>query len=212
MESFLFRILESEAGSFGFIVAIIITIVWVIYHVTKFTTRISTEHGSFCKRMDGLEDNIYKMKEDMVLVKGSVELIQKSLQNNNFIVNSYAQQHSPVRVTKEGHEMIKRTGLDHAIDKSWTNTRAYLNDHLKTKNPYDIQQFIIEQVTIYPEKFIGNEDLDKLKLLAYKEGLPINAYLTVVSILIRDKYFIETGIDVNDVDKFAQESSSARNP
>jgi hypothetical protein len=42
-----------------------------------------------------------------------------------------------------------------------------------------------------------------LKKVAYQEGYTLVIYMTVVSILIRDRYFAEHGIDVGDVDRYA---------
>jgi hypothetical protein len=201
MLDFLREIFKSDAGSFGFVFAIFMVICYAIYYITKFATKINTEHDLFSGRVNKMEDNTDKIKEDIVVIKGTVELIQRSLQNNNIIVNPYAHQHSPIRVTESGDEMVKRAGINRMIDENWANICSYMKEGLTTENPYDIQQFLMEQAVAYPEKFIGKEDLNKLKILAYSEGYPLGAYLTVVAILIRDRYFSENSIDVNEVDK-----------
>jgi hypothetical protein len=198
---FVREIFKSDAGSFGFVFAFLTVTGYAIHYITKFVTKISTEHDLFSKRINKMEDNTDKIKEDIIVIKGSVDLIQRSLQNNNIIVNPYAQQHSPVRVSDEGDKMVKRVGADRMIDENWTNICSYMKEYLKSVNPYDIQQFLMEHAIAYPERFIDGENLDKLKILAYSEGYPLSAYLTVVAILIRDRYFLENNIDINEVDK-----------
>jgi hypothetical protein len=135
------------------------------------------------------------------VIKGSVELIQRSLQNSNIIVNPYAQQRSPLRLTGDGSEMVKSVGIDRMIDENWTNIRSYMKKNLSTDHPYDIQQFLMEQTAAYPGKFINKDDLDRLKNIAYNKGYPLNVYLTVVALLIRDRYFSENNIDIEEIDK-----------
>ncbi|MDR2679589.1 MAG: hypothetical protein LBC47_02125 [Tannerella sp.] len=194
-------IFKSDAGSFGFVFAVLMLIFYAIYYITKFATRIKTEHEEFSKKVDKMEGNTDKIKEDIVIIKGTVALIQRSLQNSNIIVNPYAQQHSPIRITESGHEMIKRVGLNRMIDEKWINICSYIRENLRSENPYDIQQFLMAHTAAYPERFMDKENLDKLKLLAYNEGYPLSAYLTVVAILIRDRFFSENNIDINEVDK-----------
>jgi hypothetical protein len=201
MLDFLREIFKSDAGSFGFVFAIIMVICYAIYYITRFATKINTEHDHFSKRVDKMEGNTDKIKEDIVVIKGTVELIQRSLQNSNMIVNPYASQHSPIRITESGHEMVKRVGVDRMIDENWVNIRSYMKQNMDAGNPYDIQQFLMGRIAAYPEKFISKDDIDKLKNLAYNEGYPLSTYLTVVAILIRDRYFSENNIDIDEVDK-----------
>jgi hypothetical protein len=195
------EIFKSDAGSFGFVFAFSMVVCYTIYYITKFTTRINTEHDTFSKRVNRMEENTDKMKEDIIVIKGSVELIQRSLQNSNIIVNPYTQQHSPLRITGSGNEMVEKVGIRRMIDENWTNICSYIKENLSTENPYDIQQFLMERTVAHPGKFINKDDLDKLKNLAYSEGYPLNVYLTVVALLIRDRYFSENNIDINEVDK-----------
>jgi hypothetical protein len=194
-------IFKSDAGSFGSVFAVLIAIFYAIHYITKFATTINTEHGEFSKRISKMKNNSDKMKEDIIIIKGSVDLIQRSLQNNNIIVNPYAQQHSPVRITSDGYAMIKRVGVDRMIDEKWTTVCSYIRENLTGENPYDIQQFLMEHTAAYPERFMDKENLDRLKLLAYNEGYPLSTCLTVAAILVRDRFFSENNIDVNEADK-----------
>jgi Na+-transporting methylmalonyl-CoA/oxaloacetate decarboxylase gamma subunit len=201
MLDFIREIFKSDAGSFGFVFAILMVVYYIIYYITKFTTKINTEHDTFSKRVNKMEENTDKIKENIIVIKGSVELIQRSLQNSNIIVNPYAQQRSPLRLTEDGGEMVKSVGIDRMIDENWTNIRSYMKKNLSTDNPYDIQQFLMEQTVAYPGKFINKDDLDRLKNIAYNKGYPLNVYLTVVALLIRDRYFSENNIDIEEIDK-----------
>jgi len=56
---------------------------------------------------------------------------------------------------------------------------------------------------LQPNKFFAESDVLLIKELAYKKGLALMTYTNILGVLIRDKYFRQKGIDIDDVDKHA---------
>jgi len=110
---------------------------------------------------------------------------------------------SPMVITEKGYELVNRLGIYEMIALNWNKISDYIDRGVTSFHPYDIDRFIIEHIVVYPLNFIQAAELNKIKLLAYTEGLPLINYLTVIAILIREKYFETKGIDVSDVDKNA---------
>lgn len=77
----------------------------------------------------------------------------------------------------------------------------FIENNAGSKNPYDIQEFLIQQAVVCPEKFLQPEEIDKIKIDAYNTGVNIVPYMRVIAVLARDKYFSEHNILVEDVDK-----------
>lgn len=68
-------------------------------------------------------------------------------------------------------------------------------------NPYDIQQYCIEQAVVFPEKFLLENDLNKIKMDAYNSGNSLTSYMKVVAVLSRDLYFKKYNINLEEVDR-----------
>jgi glutamate synthase (NADPH/NADH) small chain len=65
----------------------------------------------------------------------------------------------------------------------------------------NLEQYIIETAFAEPEKFFTEEDFLKIKSIAFKNGYALMSYTNILGVLIRDKYFEQKGINVEDVDK-----------
>lgn len=93
--------------------------------------------------------------------------------------------------------------LDAKIGKSRTVKYVRFEPYVSWADEYvyDIQEFLIQQAVVYPEKFLQPEEIDKIKLDAYNTGVNIVPYMKVIAILARDRYFSEHNILVEDVDK-----------
>jgi hypothetical protein len=91
-------------------------------------------------------------------------------------------------LTDKGLEKVETLGIYNMIDKKWNDISKLISDNVKSKNPYDVQQFFIEQCLLFPEKFLEADDLDKLKLDAFNEGINIDPYMRIIAILSYEKY------------------------
>lgn len=146
--------------------------------------------------------------QDLSAIKTSISFMQKGidglgelLQKKSIITSGvFTQSHSPISITDEGKAMMARLGVQSMFDNNWSRIRAFIDRENESRNPYDIQQFCIQQAVVFPEKFLTASELDKIKVDAYNTGNPLLSYMRVIAVMARDKYFEENGIDVSEVD------------
>jgi hypothetical protein len=70
-------------------------------------------------------------------------------------------------------------------------------------NPYDIQQLCFDFTIVNADKILTREGYEKLKFKAFNLGIPDVSLLQGISLVIRDKYFEESGINISDIDRYA---------
>ena len=196
------KILESPAGSFSFVFGLLVLAGWIIFYVTKFTTRISVEHGEFNKRMEKTESNINDIRMDIAEMKGSLRFVIDLVGKNDPL----ARKKSPLSLTEDGEKMVEKHGLDIIVDSNWDKINAVLKN-LPTNNPYDIQQFCFEKAfadTTFIKSlvFFSEKDIDKLKIISFKTGLSLFSITRLMGIVIRDRYFAENKINIEEVDVY----------
>jgi hypothetical protein len=121
--------------------------------------------------------------------------------DNKTIIQPYTREMSPMTLTERGIERIRELGIDKMINDKWASISSYIGEKTVSKNPYDIQQACIDEALLNPEKFLTTEEIDQLKLEAYKEGTIIQAYLRIIALFVRDRYFKEQHIALEDIDK-----------
>ena len=109
---------------------------------------------------------------------------------------------SPTTLTELGRRVAEDNRLDGMVDRNWPGIGESLRG-LGTSNPYDIQRFCLEATFTMPEKFFTKDDLDRLKFIAYRDGLPLISVTRVVGLLIQDRYFAENGIGADEPDRHA---------
>ena len=191
------NILESPAGSFGFVFSIMVLAGWIIHYVTKFTAKILTEHGQIDRRMDRVEINIDEIRTDIAEIKGSLRFV---IENDR-----YTRKKSPLSLTDEGRDVATSNNLDVIINDRWDKISETLKG-LKTGNPYDLQEFCIDTAFadttfIKPAQFFSAKEIDKLKIISYRTGIPLLSITRIMGVLIRDRFFSENGIDLGEVDQ-----------
>ncbi|KAA6304278.1 hypothetical protein EZS27_044075 [termite gut metagenome] len=102
----------------------------------------------------------------------SIDTLMQYLQkNNNIATDTYTKSKSPLSITDEGYAVVKKFGIDKMIERNWDKTTQYINDNLKSNNLYDIQQFLIESVTVFMEKFSELPLLGLINLLLQNTNL-----------------------------------------
>lgn len=74
----------------------------------------------------------------------------------------------------------------------------YIDENVKDKNAYDVDQFCLEHAVVFPERFLSKEEVNVLKDDAYKEGLSLTSYMRVIAVLSRDRYLSAHDIEVPD--------------
>ena len=185
-------VLENPGGSFAFVFALMVFAGWVIHYTTKFTVNISSKHDRFNERMNKTESTIEEIRRDVVFIKGTLDL---AIANRD----SFTIRRSPLSLTDSGKEFVETNNLEVMVDSNWQKIAAVLQS-IKNKNPYDLQEFCIETAFTETNRFFSSSDVEKLKKLSFKSGIPLMSITRVMGILIRDRYFKENGIPVGAVD------------
>jgi hypothetical protein len=189
---FFWSILKSDAGSFGFVCGIFLAVCYAVHYITKFVTKINTEHGMFYKRIDSIENHIDQIKEDIILIRATMKIP---------LSDSYTQSKSPVTLTEKGVEMAKKLDIERRVASNWEHIFQYIERNVKDKNAYDIQQFCIERATVNLLEFFTEEDVRDIKLVAFKEGKSVESFGGLIGVIIRDAYFKAKEIRIDEVDK-----------
>lgn len=146
--------------------------------------------------------NMAKIETSIMFMTKSIDSLTQSLQSNkSIIMDPLSQRQSPMRLTTRGEELAQRIGMYEMIYSNWSWINNFIEENAISKNPYDIQQFIQEQITVFPERFISEKNVNTLKLEAYKEGLNLMSFTNVLMIIARDMYFKDHNIELGDIDK-----------
>lgn len=199
--------------NFPWIAAILVTgyLSWkaAVYYTKLEDTRKKVASLPCDKRKEEIDlhsKNHIETSKSIERVETTLGFIQKTMdqlaqKGNKLIIDPYTKSHSPLSITDAGREMMERLGVGEMFENNWSRIDEFIEDKLEYKNPYDIQEFLIQQAVVYPEKFLQPEEIDKIKLDAYNTGVNIVPYMKVIAILARDRYFAEHNILVEDVDK-----------
>jgi len=190
------EILQSNAGSFGFVFAFLVLAFWGIHYVTKKVTEINSEHGGFKKSVDKIEVSIDAIRQDISYLKGSLD-VYKSGKADQLIKSK-----SPVSLTDKGKEVSNELKAEEIIGRTWDTIYKILEENISDKNAYDIQQYCFEKISVDPEKYFDKDGINALKIYAFKEGSPLQLYTRLLAILIRDKYLETKGISLSEIDKY----------
>ncbi|ATV37887.1 hypothetical protein CTI16_01045 [Prevotella intermedia] len=145
---------------------------------------------------------VSKISVQLEYLTKSIDAAMRTFQKNNIQVDNFTQSQSPIKITDKGNEMIKRVGLNDMFENNWDRVKILYDASLKGMNPYDIQQFFIYEAVVFPDKFLGELEINTLKIDAYNEGIELASYMRVIAVLARDRYFKENGIDVNEIEKY----------
>lgn len=184
-------IFTSPLGSFGFVFGIFVVVVWGVYYVTKHITVINTEHNN-------LKEAGSKLAQAVEAIQRDIMWIRVVMGTKGAPAMDTAQAHSPISLTEIGEELKKELGAEEAVSRNWDKIDTDITVNVKDKNPYDIQQYCMETAAVTPEAFLSKEDVDKLKLFAYKKGRPFISLSTIFALIIRDKYFQIHNIATSD--------------
>ena len=135
----------------------------------------------------------------------TIELLKSVLYTpkQNSAGEAFTQSQSPLTITDAGHEMMERTGLQAMFEERWSLISSFVTEKARSMNPYDIQEMLIEQCVVHPDKFLTAQQIDILKLDAYNTGNVLASYMKVLAVLARDRYFEENDINISEVDAYA---------
>lgn len=153
---------------------------------------IESQHGKMSDKIHEHQSLIDKIEVAMTYIRKNIESNELQLSKMHDAV--YTQSHSPLKITERGETMMKRVGLKAEFDRNWGSIKTLIENGIESKNPYDINEFCLQQAVVFPEKFLGEDMISNLKSDAYKEGLLLVDYMKVVGVLARDRYMRENDI------------------
>lgn len=142
----------------------------------------------------------------VIRIETSLKFLTKELDNainlmqKKTNLEGFTKTNSPLAITQSGYEMMERLGISKMFENNWARIKELIDNNVKSKNAYDINNFCIEQAVVFPEKFLNDEEIDKLKNDAYMNGITLSPYMKVIAVLSRDRYFKEEGISIVDID------------
>lgn len=170
-------------------------------HTEELKEYKSTIQNQFDERA-AMKVEMAEIRTSIIFMTKSIDALGQGLQGSRGIITDpFTQRKSPIQITPKGYEVVELLGLYDMIERNWSRISYFIEENAISKNPYDIQQFLTQQVTVFPEKFINEDELGKIKIEAYKEGLNLMSYMTLISVIVRDRYFDEHNIDLGEVDK-----------
>ena len=151
-----------------------------------------------------IESAISKIETSISFMQKSIDGLSQNLQKNRGIITDpFTQRQSPLRITEEGYKVVEQLGILEMVEENWMRIKFFVEENAQSCNPYDIQQFCIEQAVVYPEKFLREDEINKIKMDAYIRGEALSSYMKIIAVLVRDRYFEEHNIDIADIDKHA---------
>ncbi|MBQ9178433.1 MAG: hypothetical protein IJ140_05520 [Prevotella sp.] len=181
--------------------------------VSKIQALPCVHHSQIMERHDAEHrnagDRMTKVETSVAYLQKTLDSLTKGLQGNKgLIIDPYSLNHSPLSITDKGREMMARLGVEEMFEKNWERIDRYIDENVRDKNAYDVDQFCWEHAVVFPEHFLQKDEVNILKDDAYKEGLSLTSYMRVIAVLSRDKYLSVHDIEVPDTDEEDTEKSA----
>lgn len=179
-------IFTSEAGSFGFIFAILAALFFIVFKSGSIFEKF--------KSVDKLNENVDKIKTDLNEVRAFITVFRD--QSNQFV-----QRQSPVSLTPLGKEVYDDLNINRIVDQNWSTCLSKILAKIDgSSNPYDIQTACFSIGKKYSH-IISDAELAEIKTYAFKKGYNLSDFDLIFGVTIRDKYFKEKKISIEEVDK-----------
>jgi hypothetical protein len=166
------------------------------------------EHGEKIDKLSALPDKVgelpckkHEEKMDiLVALDAKVDGILQTMQTLGGGKKNLIQAYSPINISEYGNTVSEEIELKKYIGENWEYISNMIDQNAKSMNLYDIQQFCFNLVVSEPEKVLSPQGYDAVKSKAYLEGIAAIQILQLTSILIRNKYFEENGLSIDDID------------
>ena len=209
------EVIKTIAGSFGGSFAITLSLIWFVFWVHgKFVTMIANNKAisdkcdttknncdSACdrldKRIESLRDDVHEIKGDLQYIKSMINVQVNTPVKGQ---DSMVQAHSPLSLTDVGKQAVIDMKAEEAIAVNWEKIKEIMDVEITNKNPYDIQTYCLEKITIAPERFFDTARIEAFKIYAFQHGRTLFECMKVIGILVRDKYFEVQGIPLAALD------------
>lgn len=104
-------ILTSDAGSFAFVVSLMLLAFWLVYYVTKKVALMNADHTSLSRSVSKIEATVDDMRRDLSYLKGSLDILRSP--------DQLLKAHSPISLTDEGKRVATELGAEAMIARNW---------------------------------------------------------------------------------------------
>lgn len=151
------------------------------------------------EKIEKHSESVSRIDTTLTFLTKSIEEMNSQLQKMNNTV-PFTQQHSPLRISERGWEVVKKLGMDKMFVNNWDRIKQFIDDEVESKNAYDINEFCIKYAVVFPEKFLQPEEVNVLKNDAYIQGLTLMEYMKIIAVMARDKYFEENNINIEEIE------------
>lgn len=178
--------LSTPWGSSMFVISLIGLFVVCSWYLSHFNTKF--------RSIDKLESNIESIKDSIYKINAWIHVTET-------LSNPMAKHFSPISLTDKGEQAKNDLGVEDIIVNHWEELKSKaLQLLVGTQNPYDVQVVCFELGEKYQE-FLTKEELDRVKLYAFKSGDSLGIYGIIFGVLIRNKILELKGLKVSDIDK-----------
>ncbi len=203
-------IVENDGGAFAVVVsiaALLFFIVWKVAAILNRLKNIEDKQSDSKETFNRHEQTFLRIDSELSLIKSDIGTITGDLgfirgllmhdkacavESNASAEGGMVQAHSPLGLSPLGEETATALDAQAMIDKNWDNKiHPKLLEEIKSWNPYDIQQYCMERVTVYPADYLSDADVYQIKTYAYSKGETIFRCMQVFAILIRDRFLKE---------------------
>ena len=189
MENIFLALIDKLNSSVFVLIILLLLAFWVVYRAGKITNSFK----NFETKNDKIDAAIYEMKDSLLQVKATTELLYQTHL-------STVKSHSPMSLTPKGEEISKAILAELKINNYWTSIRNELQKTHPT-NPYDIQVAALGLARYCFDKIFTEQERNEIKTYAFKIGINLLEIYPIIGIIIRDIYFKEQNISLEDIDK-----------
>ncbi|MDR0544525.1 MAG: hypothetical protein LBG30_04165 [Odoribacteraceae bacterium] len=169
-----------------------LTLEMLLANQEKLLGNQKTEHDELIKKVDDIRASSQNLEGKIVM------FMEMTLKFANGDKSPLAQSRSPARLTAEGDKLCKELSVRERVAANCEHICSLI-DEVGSSNPYDIQKRCNDISTTSPREVFGEETHGRIKLKAFLMDLPDFLILRAAALVIRDKYFEEKGINVDDI-------------
>lgn len=175
--------------------------IWWSFAIFLFAFKIVKAWWKYEAKMESIDkvnEDIKKINTDISEIKWNINFIISRIDKMDW---GFTQTKSPISLTKKWEDLAKEEEIYDSIAIKWQEIKTIINENCKDLNPYDIQQFILKETMLNLDKFLDEKWLERLKIRAYKEWVKLEALARIIAVIIRNKFFEDEKININDIDK-----------
>jgi len=186
----------------GLMETLLTIIVSIIASVITTIASVSFYWGKKVEQIDNLKESNKELKGKVEELNNTV--IELKTKVNICLplspANPLAKTKSPISLTEEGNNARKTIRADEIFENHKKHLYAQL-DKSKLNNAYDIQVETFKVIDENLFKSLNEQEMILLKNEAYKAGQPLEFFLIIFQIILRDCVLKEKGMLISDVDK-----------